>query len=41
MRQLLQPWLRPFSVLAINSEVIAMGILPPVGEWGRLNPHLK
>ena len=25
----------------LRDEVIAMGILPPVGEWGRLNPHLK
>ena len=25
----------------LRDEVIAMGILPPVGEWGRLNSHLK
>ena len=25
----------------LRDEVIAMGILPPVGEWGLLNPHLK
>ena len=25
----------------LRDEVISMGILPPVEEWGRLNPHLK
>ena len=25
----------------LRDEVISMGILPPVDEWRRLNPHLK
>ena len=25
----------------LRDEVISMGILPPVDEWGRLNPHLR
>jgi len=25
----------------LRDEVISMGIVPPVAEWGRLNPHLR
>ena len=25
----------------LRDEVIAMGILPPVDEWHKVNPHLK
>jgi len=26
---------------ALRDEVIAMGVLPPVAEWNKLNPNIK
>lgn len=26
---------------ALRDEVIAMGVLPPVSEWNKLNPYIK
>ncbi|MBS4812752.1 MAG: malate dehydrogenase, partial [Bacteroides sp.] len=26
---------------ALRDEVIAMGVLPPVSEWNKLNPNIK
>lgn len=28
-------------LVKLRDEVIGMGILPPVSEWGNLNPHLR
>ncbi|MBQ4280296.1 MAG: malate dehydrogenase [Rikenellaceae bacterium] len=28
-------------LVRLRDEVIAMGVLPPIAEWPRLNPHLK
>jgi malate dehydrogenase len=28
-------------VVALRDEVIAMGVLPPLGEWANVNPHLE
>ena len=25
---------------ALRDEVIAMGVMPPIAEWGKLNPNL-
>ena len=29
------------DLCALRDEVIAMGVLPPVSEWNKLNPYIK